>query len=170
MAAEHRSELQALAAQHEHVTNVDFTNDMLSYLQAADVVVSMAGYNTVTELLSLNKPALLVPRTTPSLEQWMRATRLERLGLFAVILPDQLSEESMREKILRILARTSGVKKTPKVDMEGLPAVERHARKLLSERQTAGWVRLQQVNRAVNTRHEELPVDVLARPLTTAQQ
>src|SRR5206468_1965394 len=39
--------------------------DSLSHLNAADLVVSMAGYNTVSEILRFRKRAVLVPRPGP---------------------------------------------------------------------------------------------------------
>lgn len=173
MEADERNKLHALAEEHTHITSIDFTNDMLSYLQAADVVVSMAGYNTVTELLSLDKPALLVPRTTPSLEQWIRATRLERLGRFAVIHPDQLSATSMRQAVLDLLGRKSPYSNTATPSMDGLLAVEKHVNYLLGERETKGWNNLKQLHEhqpGIETITDTQRVDVLALPLATAQQ
>ena len=48
-------------------------------------VVCMGGYNTFCEVLSFDKPAVIVPRTTPRLEQWIRASRAEELGLTAML-------------------------------------------------------------------------------------
>lgn len=50
-------------------------------MQRASAVVAMGGYNTFCEILSLDKPALIVPRTRPRLEQFIRATEAERRGL-----------------------------------------------------------------------------------------
>ena len=47
----------------------DFSDDMMSLMAAADVVLAMGGYNTVCELLTLRKRALLVPRVKPGVEQ-----------------------------------------------------------------------------------------------------
>lgn len=44
-------------------------------------VVAMGGYNTFCEILSFDKPALIVPRHTPRFEQTIRAEAAERLGL-----------------------------------------------------------------------------------------
>ena len=44
-------------------------------------VVAMGGYNTFCEILSFGKPALIVPRTRPRLEQRLRAERAEGMGL-----------------------------------------------------------------------------------------
>jgi len=62
------------AQYHANVSIKEFTDDMMSYMAAADLVVSMAGYNTVCEILTLRKPAIPVPRVKPVQEQWIRAT------------------------------------------------------------------------------------------------
>ena len=46
----------------------------------------MGGYNTVCEVLSFQKQALIVPRVRPRSEQWIRAERLRDLQLIDVIL------------------------------------------------------------------------------------
>jgi len=44
-------------------------------------VIAMGGYNTFCEILSFDKRALIVPRTKPRLEQYIRAARAQELGL-----------------------------------------------------------------------------------------
>ena len=83
------------------VTVKSFSNDFVSYLGAADAVVSMGGYNTVAEILSVSVPAVIVPRTKPVSEQQMRATRLDRLGLVKTLSADDLGPE----KLLRAVNR-----------------------------------------------------------------
>ena len=65
-----------------------FTDDMVSLISAADVVVSMAGYNTICKILSFAKPAVVVPRVHPSREQWLRAKLLAKRGYLTVLPPD----------------------------------------------------------------------------------
>lgn len=48
---------------------LDFVPDLTRHYAEADIVVSMAGYNTVCELLSHEKRAVLVPRAEPVREQ-----------------------------------------------------------------------------------------------------
>jgi predicted glycosyltransferase len=96
-----RERLRARAATLAHVRFEDFTDDMQSCMQAADAVVSMGGYNTVCEVLSLNKPALIVPRSRPVKEQAMRAMRMAAQGYLACMLdadirPDALIAAAMR--------------------------------------------------------------------------
>ncbi|MGD1932153.1 MAG: glycosyltransferase family protein [Leptolyngbyaceae cyanobacterium] len=70
---------------------LEFTDDLASYITAADLVVSMGGYNTIGEILSLQRRAIVVPRIDPVEEQWIRARRMAALGLFTTIHPDQLT-------------------------------------------------------------------------------
>lgn len=54
-------------------------------MEKAAAVVAMGGYNTFCEILSLDKRALIVPRTRPRREQYIRARAAERLGLARVL-------------------------------------------------------------------------------------
>ncbi len=73
----------------------DFCDDMMSLMSAADVVVAMGGYNTVCELLTLRKRALIVPRVKPGVEQSIRAERMAALGFLHMLHPDLLSPTTM---------------------------------------------------------------------------
>jgi predicted glycosyltransferase len=48
-------------------------------------MVAMGGYNTFCEALSFDKRTLIVPRTRPRLEQYIRAVEAERLGLVRML-------------------------------------------------------------------------------------
>jgi predicted glycosyltransferase len=66
-------------------------------------VVAMGGYNTFCEILSFGKPALLVPRTTPRLEQYLRAERAQRLGLVRMLANDGVRDPQRMAASLREL-------------------------------------------------------------------
>lgn len=51
----------------------------------AEGVICMGGYNTFCEVLSFDKPAVIVPRTKPRLEQWIRASSAEERGLVRML-------------------------------------------------------------------------------------
>ncbi len=51
-------------------------------------IVAMGGYNTFCEILSLDKKAIIVPRTKPRLEQYIRASRAQELGLVQMLVDD----------------------------------------------------------------------------------
>ncbi|WP_106752143.1 glycosyltransferase family protein [Pannonibacter carbonis] len=72
----------------EHLRDVHimrFTPQMEPYLQAATAIVGMGGYNTFCEILSFDKPTLLVPRVIPRREQAIRADRAAETGLLTVL-------------------------------------------------------------------------------------
>ncbi|MBI4674866.1 MAG: hypothetical protein HY741_24765 [Chloroflexi bacterium] len=97
-----RAELRALES--ARVTLIEFTPDLVSYLAAADLVVSMAGYNTVCETMALGERVLLVPRTRPRAEQRLRAERLAARGMAHLLLPDSLSPENLGAAVEHALA------------------------------------------------------------------
>jgi predicted glycosyltransferase len=73
--------------------------DSIRYLQRADLVISMAGYNTVSEILRFRKNAIVVPRAGPSAEQSMRTRIMSERGLFGTIHPTSLTAENLSELI-----------------------------------------------------------------------
>jgi ATP-binding cassette, subfamily B, bacterial len=68
-------------------------------IAAADCVVSMAGYNTVCDIMSYRRRSVLVPRAKPSQEQSLRAQRLRAWGVADVIPADELRPESLADAI-----------------------------------------------------------------------
>jgi predicted glycosyltransferase len=71
------------------VTAITFHARLERVLAEAQGVVAMGGYNTFCEILSLDKPAIIVPRTHPRREQVIRAEAAERLGLLRMLLPER---------------------------------------------------------------------------------
>src|SRR5260370_507074 len=76
---------------------IKFVTDPDILLSLADRVVAMGGYNTVCEVLSFEKPALIVPRIKPRQEQLIRARRLRDLGLIDMLHPHELCPDKMAE-------------------------------------------------------------------------
>ena len=70
-------------------------------------VVTMGGYNTFCEILSFDRPALIVPRTQPRREQWIRAERARDLGLAAMIDPNRAADTGIMVTALRQLVQQS---------------------------------------------------------------
>jgi predicted glycosyltransferase len=86
---------QRLAAKAGPRIQIDrFTKDFLSYLQAADLSVSMAGYNTTMNLLTARVPALVWPYPHDR-EQGLRAGRLARLGALSVLTESDLNPAAL---------------------------------------------------------------------------
>lgn len=81
-----------------------FVPGLQNWFSAVDAVVSMAGYNTVTEIVFAGTPSVCVPRTEPRTEQLLRATAFERLGLLRCLDPLDISPERLAEAIREALA------------------------------------------------------------------
>jgi predicted glycosyltransferase len=86
-------------ARHPKLDAIAFDTKIELLMQKAAAVVAMGGYNTFCEILSFDKPALIVPRTRPRLEQHIRAVQAEKLGLVRM-----LSEDRGRRDPLRMAA------------------------------------------------------------------
>jgi predicted glycosyltransferase len=74
-----------VAGLNGRVTAVGFESQIETLFASAEGVVCMGGYNTFCEVLSFNKRAVIVPRTVPRLEQHIRASRAEDLGLVRML-------------------------------------------------------------------------------------
>ena len=94
---------QSLREQAEDlpVTLRSFVPSTADLVRRADVVISTAGYNTCTDLLSMAKAAILIPRVLYRQEQWIRASRFAELGLAACIHPTMVQPDSLFEAIQR---------------------------------------------------------------------
>lgn len=126
-----RKALYEAAEKYPHVWIHEFTDDLMSYMDAADTVVSMAGYNTVCEILSLRKRAVVVPRIKPSQEQWIRAERMAHLGLFTAIHPDHLTPQGLMYALLEELGSSSGHPPASQFDLDALPRITQEISTLL---------------------------------------
>jgi predicted glycosyltransferase len=98
---------------------LEFRADMERLIGNAGAVVSMGGYNSTIELLVARKPALIVPRIEPRLEQLIRAERLSWLGLVEMLHPDDLTPETVRNKVEELLERGSLPAPPVEVDLYG---------------------------------------------------
>lgn len=83
----------------------NYTDDMMACMDAADLVICMGGYNTICELLTLRKPAIVVPRIMPVQEQWIRAKRMSKLGLLRTIHPEQMTPSILMETVQEELTK-----------------------------------------------------------------
>ena len=147
MSAKRRAEFERRAARLVDVTFADFSPDLESLLAIAAGVVAMGGYNTFCEILSYDRPALIVPRTEPRLEQAIRAERAAALGLIASLADDGVRDPLAMVAALRSLsiqARPSAV--TIPGLLDGHEVIARRVRHWLLPRDTG------KVQRAVEPR------------------
>lgn len=132
MPSSQKEALSRLAQQHPHFKVCEFTDDIISYMEAADAIVSMAGYNTVCEILSLSKKAVVVPRIQPVQEQFIRAQRMASFGLLKFIHPESLTPENLLQAVLEQLSSTSEhFPAVYRLELDALPRIERELSKLL---------------------------------------
>ena len=63
-----------------NVEAITFSVNMEALMTQAAGVVAMGGYNTFCEILSFDKRAVVIPRTEPRLEQFIRMSRAQEPG------------------------------------------------------------------------------------------
>ena len=88
MSQSRRFSFERRAAALEQVQTLTFHPNIELLIARAAGIVAMGGYNTFCEILSLDKRALLVPRSMPRMEQTLRARRAEELGLIDMLQGD----------------------------------------------------------------------------------
>jgi predicted glycosyltransferase len=88
MQAEMQAEFHQRVARLDRVHAITFDAHIEGLLARSAAVVAMGGYNTFCEILSFDKKALIVPRTRPRMEQFMRASAASRLGLVSMLEDD----------------------------------------------------------------------------------
>ena len=84
------NEQQEFHERCEALPNVDilaFDSHIEFLMSKAIAIIAMGGYNTFCEILTLDKPALIIPRSIPRQEQLMRAERAVKLGLVSMLDP-----------------------------------------------------------------------------------
>lgn len=116
-----RADLRTHLGRRDNVHFLDFTDDLPSYLGAADTVISMGGYNSVCEVMSLHRPTIIVPRIHPRKEQLIRASVLSRHGLVEMIHPRDLAPRKLLASASELLWHPDAVR--PTLLMDGLTNV-----------------------------------------------
>ena len=85
------------------VRTYHFYRQMEKVFAAADVVVSMGGYNTLCEILGQGTVSLVIPRETPRKEQIIRARAFNKQNLVDYIPWDDFTPELLHKKISSLL-------------------------------------------------------------------
>ena len=103
MASGLQSEFQRRVKALNNVEAITFDSNLESLMEQAKGVVCMGGYNTFCEILSLDKRALVIPRTEPRKEQYIRASKARELGLVDMLLDDGIRAPRTMATALRRL-------------------------------------------------------------------
>jgi predicted glycosyltransferase len=126
MPSDLQANFKARAARLPSVHIHTFMPDLDAAMSKAAAVVGMGGYNTFCEILAADRPALIVPRTVPRLEQWIRADQMSRRGVISMI------SEADAADPRRMAAAMASLPKRPKPSaaglaglIDGFPAINR---------------------------------------------
>ena len=96
-----RQRLRRLVEKRPDLRLLEFIPEPAALIQRADRVISMGGYNTMCEVLSFEKHALIVPRVSPKPEQFIRAQRMQELGLVEMLHPSKLNPRAITDWLAR---------------------------------------------------------------------
>jgi len=134
MLPDHQTAFAARAAPLSKVQAITFDVRLENLMARAAGVVAMGGYNTFCEILSFDKPALIVPRTAPRLEQYIRAQRAAELGLVAV-LPDEAGRDprTMAAALLHLMQQQAPSAVVVPGLLDGMASVNRLTQKWLGQ-------------------------------------
>ena len=94
-------EFRLRAERTGRVQTLTFDTRIELLMAQAAGIVAMGGYNTFCEILSFDKPAVLVPRIAPRREQLLRATRAAEMGLVRMLDIDSGNDPSVMAAALR---------------------------------------------------------------------
>jgi len=133
MPTEARTRLERWAAKFPRIHTLAFTDDLMSYMEAADIVVAMGGYGTTCEILTLNKPAIVIPRVEPVQEQWIRAQRMRELGVFEVMHPECLTGAALLRAVYALVRRPQPSEQVFPINLNALPRISENIKCLLRE-------------------------------------
>ncbi len=103
MSGELQAEFMVRVNRLSNVEAITFDSHIETLLDRAAGVVCMGGYNTFCEVLSFDKRAIFVPRTHPRMEQYIRASRAQSMGLTRMLLDDGVRDPRTMATVLRSL-------------------------------------------------------------------
>jgi predicted glycosyltransferase len=103
MHSDRQAEFLHRAAQLDNVEAITFDAQLETLMDRAIGVVAMGGYNTFCEILSFNKRSLIIPRTKPRMEQYLRAAKAKELGLSSMLEDDGIRDWKAMATALRQL-------------------------------------------------------------------
>ena len=120
MARENRLRLKQMAG--KWATIDIFSNEFLSYLAAADLSISMGGYNTTMNILSTQVQAMVLP-FAQNREQHLRAERLAARQALTLLANEDLVPDHLAAKIKAAIDRP--LRKRNIFDLDGATATAR---------------------------------------------
>lgn len=121
---------------------LEFDSNLPQRLGRARLIVTMGGYNTMTESVASGRPTLVIPRTAPRKEQWLRAQLWAERGLVRMMDPADASPPRLAEEVADLLRNPPPVQ-PGNLDLSGLDRViDRLTHLVQQERSHAAVVRV----------------------------
>ena len=113
-----KKEIIARYSKFDCIEFSDGVSDLTSYIEGANLIISMGGYNSVVEAANIDRPSIIIPREKEEKhEQYLNALRFYQYGL----IDEVIEMELLREKtIIPAIIRQLYKKNIKPVDMRGL--------------------------------------------------
>ncbi|WP_026736019.1 glycosyltransferase family protein [Fischerella sp. PCC 9605] len=111
-------QLQKKAVGRTNITLRRYTPNLLAYMEKADLSISLAGYNTIMNILRTRVRAMVFP-SNKDREQPTRAEKLEQLGIVEVIRPHELEPNHFARKIITCLNQKTAAVSFDFIDLSG---------------------------------------------------
>jgi UDP-N-acetylglucosamine--N-acetylmuramyl-(pentapeptide) pyrophosphoryl-undecaprenol N-acetylglucosamine transferase len=127
----YHEELQARLGDHPNLRLVPFIEDMANTFAVADLVISRAGASTITELVMLNKPSILLPSPNVSEDHQTKNAMSLVDQSAAILVKDVEAKEKLVPTVLDLLQNQEKMDALRK----GIENVEKHdaAKEILEE-------------------------------------
>lgn len=132
-----RHQAEQLRRRAEAFPNTRFltTADCMSCeYRRADLVVCKGGYNTLTELLSIGRPMLVLPTGLVRSDEQMRAERFAELFGCSMLDPETITPRRLHEAVAKMLGAPVPRPPDSKPDLGGAEAATRRLVEIRTER------------------------------------
>lgn len=126
MSTAHKRRFVIQATRFPGVIVKRFCKQVLEYMQYADLVLSTGGYNSICDILSYRKKAIIIPVGGSFDEHKARAELLASNGFMRVLPPEELTSLRLREMVRTMFASPPKVllrKKRSEFPLDGLEAI-----------------------------------------------
>jgi predicted glycosyltransferase len=140
----------------------DYPKNFIRYLIAADAIVSMGSYEMICQILSVERPAIIIPQIKESQEQLMRTASLKKLGLLKAIHPDYLTPEYLMKLLWKQLHHDP-LKSGLRLDMEALPCLSKHLHRIFRNKPRQPRKLVDDSEKSINHSHHYTVVKSTAR-------
>jgi predicted glycosyltransferase len=136
MPSDRQAQLHARIQALPEAAAITFDAYLETLIDRAAAIVSMGGYNTFCEVLSFDKPTLIVPRERPRREQRIRAERAAALGLATMLRLDGAAGDDSVSAMVTALRQLSqqpppSMSVVPGL-LDGIGNVQRLARRIVN--------------------------------------